>query len=135
MQVIKNIIHAPRPKLFFESGQYLFFLDGITRAGHSSFPSGHTATAFAMGTVLVIMIKNKKWQLPILFAAILVGYSRIYLAQHFLLDIIIGAFIGFAIGILSVYLAENSKGIKYKFKKMHRISPPISNSPSSVQPA
>jgi membrane-associated phospholipid phosphatase len=135
VQIIKNLIHAPRPKIFFESGQYLFFVDGITRTGYSSFPSGHTATAFAIATVFVIIMQNKKWQLPILFAAILVGYSRIYLAQHFLLDIIVGAIVGIITAVLSVYLANNSRVIKYKFKKMHRISPSISNSPSSVQPA
>jgi membrane-associated phospholipid phosphatase len=137
VQVIKNSINAPRPKLFFESGQYLFFLDGITRTGNSSFPSGHTATAFAIATVLVIMMKNKKWQLPILFAAILVGYSRIYLAQHFLLDVVIGAFIGSLSGIMAVYLLQNDKQLKKGFKRMHRL--PKNNlptsSPSPVQPA
>ena len=89
VQIIKNLIHSPRPKLFFESGQYLFFIDGVTHSGKNSFPSGHTATAFAIATVLVVLMKNKNWQIPILFAAILVGYSRIYLAQHFLIDVIL----------------------------------------------
>jgi membrane-associated phospholipid phosphatase len=133
VQIIKNLIDSPRPKLFFEAGQYLHFIDGVTLANNSSFPSGHTATAFAIATVMVLMMKDKKWQLFILIAAILVGYSRIYLAQHFLLDVLIGAVIGSSSAVLAVYLAKNIKGIKKSIKKMHRLSPNTS-SPSAIQP-
>ena len=134
VQLIKNLVTSPRPKLFFEAGQYLHFIDGVSLSNNSSFPSGHTATAFAIATVMVVMMKNKSWQLLILIATVLVGYSRIYLAQHFLLDIIIGAMIGSASGVLSVYLAKNIKGIKRSIKKMHRLSPNTSSSPSAIQP-
>jgi membrane-associated phospholipid phosphatase len=108
-QVIKNLVSAPRPRLFFETGQYFYFIDGVSLSNYSSFPSGHTATAFAVATTLVLMIKNKNWQLIILIAAALVGYSRIYLAQHFLLDVIVGASIGCVSGVLSVYIARRIK--------------------------
>lgn len=121
VQVIKNLVNAPRPKLFFEAGQYLHFIDGISLANNSSFPSGHTATAFAIATVLVLTIKDKSWQLLILIAAVLVGYSRIYLAQHFLLDILIGAIIGSGSGILGVYLALHLNNMKSSFKKIHQL--------------
>ncbi len=134
VQVIKNLISAPRPKLFFEAGQYLNFIDGVSLANNSSFPSGHTATAFAIATTMIIYIKDKNLQLPILIATILVGYSRIYLAQHFLLDIIIGAIIGSASGLAAVYFAQNSKRIKSSFKKMHRIAPNNESTASSIQP-
>jgi membrane-associated phospholipid phosphatase len=135
VQIIKNLVNAPRPRLFFEAGQYLYFIDGVSLANHSSFPSGHTATAFAIATVLVIMLKNKRLQLFILMAAALVGYSRIYLAQHFLLDVIIGASIGTASGVLSVYLATNTKAIRHAIGKMHRTkSNGQFTSPSAVQP-
>ncbi len=101
VQVIKNLVDSPRPKLFFEHGQYLFFMDGVSLSNNSSFPSGHTATAFAIATVLILFLKNKKWQLPVLFSAALVGYSRIYLAQHFLMDVLVGALIGTGSGIIA----------------------------------
>jgi membrane-associated phospholipid phosphatase len=88
-QIIKNMVNSPRPKLYFEPGTYLNFIDGVSKSGYSSFPSGHTATAFAIATVLVLTMKNKNWQLLILSAAVLVGYSRVYLAQHFLIDVTI----------------------------------------------
>ncbi len=132
-QIIKNLVHAPRPKLFFESGQYLFFIDGVTHANYASFPSGHTATAFAISTVLALTLKNKKWQLPLLFGAVLVGYSRIYLAQHFLIDVIIGASIGVIAGVCSVYLVTNFKNMMLFFKKQFRLlDSPISNPTSTA---
>jgi membrane-associated phospholipid phosphatase len=117
VQIIKNLVSAPRPKLFFEEGQYLFFIDGVSHGGHSSFPSGHTATAFAIATILVLLIRDKKWQLPILIAAALVGYSRIYLAQHFLIDVIIGSLIGCLSGITAIYLVTAIKKFPLTYRK------------------
>ena len=79
------------------------------------------------------MLKNKKLQLLILVAAALVGYSRIYLAQHFLLDVIVGACIGSISGIAAVYIANNVIGIKLSFKKMHRL--PAAGSSNTIQTA
>lgn len=135
VQLLKNLISSPRPKLFFEPGQYLFFLDGVSLSNNSSFPSGHTATAFAIATVLILCVKNRNWQLPILCSAILVGYSRIYLAQHFLIDVLIGALIGSLSGVIAVYAVRNFKRIKAGFKKMHQLDREISGHGSgTVQP-
>ena len=108
VQIIKNLVTSPRPRLFFTSGQYTQFIDGVTLSNNSSFPSGHTASAFAVATVLVLTMQNKTWQLPILFAATLAGYSRMYLAQHFLTDVMMGVFLGLIAGIYSVYLVYHT---------------------------
>ena len=134
-QFIKNMISSPRPKLYFEAGTYLNFIDGVTLTGNSGFPSGHTATAFAIATVLAIMIKNKKWQLLILPAAALVGYSRIYLAQHFLLDVIAGAILGSFSGVLAYYLASSRISFRSLFKKMYPVSAEPESSPAVIQTA
>ncbi len=107
-QLIKALILAPRPKLFFAPKQLPFFINDIILESMSSFPSGHTATAFAMATVLIVFIKNNVWHLPILSAAILVGYSRIYLSQHFLGDVLAGAFLGIAVGIICSWMVLKS---------------------------
>ncbi len=121
VQLIKNLVISPRAKLFFEPGQYLFFVDNVPLINNASFPSGHTATAFAISTILILMIKNKNRQLLLLFAAILVGYSRIYLAQHFVVDVLAGAFIGSMSGIIAVYLIKNRKRINRSLKDVHII--------------
>jgi len=134
-QLLKNMVSSPRPKLYFEAGTYLNFIDGVTLTGNSGFPSGHTATAFAIATVLALMIKNKKWQLLILPAAALVGYSRIYLAQHFLLDVIAGALLGSFSGGLAFYLASSRINIRSLFKKMYPVSAEPESSPAVIQTA
>ena len=111
--IIKDIFPAPRPGLFFEHSQQTFFIKGITLHGNNSFPSGHTATAFAIATVVVMMAHNKKLQLFVLFAAALVAYSRIYLSQHFLGDVLAGAVIGVTCGIASVWLAKKPLRINF----------------------
>jgi membrane-associated phospholipid phosphatase len=136
VQIIKNLVDSPRPHLFFEPGQYLYFIDGVTLANHHSFPSGHTTTAFAIATVLVMLSKNKSLQLLILLLAALVGYSRIYLAQHFLLDVIIGAALGTTSGVVAVYLNANAKNFKLSFGRLKQAK--TNNtfpSPSTVQAA
>jgi membrane-associated phospholipid phosphatase len=66
-----------------------------------SFPSGHTSTAFTMALLLSSVMKKKYWAYILPLVAFLVGYSRVYLAQHFVTDV----FAGMAVGIISAYLA------------------------------
>jgi membrane-associated phospholipid phosphatase len=96
VQVLKYSIAAPRPKVLLESLglPYQYFIDGITRIGNSSFPSGHTTTFFALATLLAMQTSNAWKQLLLLLTALLVGYSRIYLGQHFLQDVLMGSVIG-----------------------------------------
>ncbi len=66
-----------------------------------SFPSGHTSTAFTMALLLAAIMENKFWAVLLPFIAFLVGYSRVYLAQHFLTDVCAGM----SIGIVSAYFS------------------------------
>lgn len=60
-----------------------------------SFPSGHAMVAFAMATILSILFR-KKWLAVMFFiGAFLISWSRIYLCQHFFVDIFWGALLGF----------------------------------------
>jgi membrane-associated phospholipid phosphatase len=104
VQVLKNIFPMPRPQEFFSRGQYNYFIEGVTLHGFSSFPSGHSTSVFALATILALFAKNKKLSVLYLFAAIAVGYSRIYLGQHFLGDVLMGSFIGVLLAILMFWL-------------------------------
>ncbi len=112
-QILKYFIYAPRPRLFFESSNYHYYLSNYTNSysGSNSFPSGHTTSAFALATVLALHFNNKLFSIIIFIAAALVGYSRIYLAQHFLMDVFVGAFLGISFATISVVLM-NSKLLK-----------------------
>ena len=67
-----------------------------------SFPSGHTITAFAVSTPLILYYPDL-W-LGLLFCAISIALSRILLGMHFLSDVIVGAVLGGALGYASFAL-------------------------------
>ena len=102
-QLLKNFIFSPRPKDFFMLSDHIHIIEGITLGGKASFPSGHSATVFALATSLALYDRNKKRGWLYLVLAILVGYSRIYLSQHFPLDVWTGALIGLLVAVW-VYL-------------------------------
>ncbi len=103
-QMMKTFFSMPRPKQFFNSGQYAYFIDGVTHIGFSSFPSGHATSIFTLATMLALFEKNKKWNVCYLLAAVAVGYSRIYLGQHFLGDVIVGSLIGVSLSLVVHWL-------------------------------
>lgn len=107
VQVLKVVVAAPRPREIIPAGTYHNFIDGITHYGFSSFPSGHTASAFALATLFCLHAHTKQSGPVFAMLAIAVGYSRIYLGQHFLTDVMAGAFIGMLSAIVMYrYLQE-----------------------------
>jgi membrane-associated phospholipid phosphatase len=75
---------------------------GVEVHTYNSFPSGHTATAFTLFLITVYLFPNKKVLLAGAIYALICGYSRIYLGQHFPLDIaggIIAALLSVALSI------------------------------------
>lgn len=97
-----------RPKKYFEQlgDGGLRFIDGLEVHSFNSMPSGHTATAFSMFCLLALIAKNKKLGIIYFLLAALVGYSRIYLNQHFLEDVTVGALVGCICAIGVYYLHE-----------------------------
>jgi undecaprenyl-diphosphatase len=67
-----------------------------------SFPSGHTAAAFAMATL--VSFHFPILTLPVIIWALLVGFSRIYLGVHYPTDILAGIVIGVTSGFGGVML-------------------------------
>lgn len=76
-------------------------IEGILVYREYSFPSGHTSTAFSMALLLVVIMKRRIWCFVLPLIAFLVGYSRVYLSQHFVTDVCAGM----AIGIITAYLS------------------------------
>ncbi|NUM50928.1 MAG: phosphatase PAP2 family protein [Flavobacteriales bacterium] len=95
-QILKKVIYHEqlRPSVFFNDLSNLYIVPGVDIHGYFSFPSGHTAGAFCLATCLVLSGSNTKLQLFLLLYALLAAYSRMYLSQHFLVDVVVGSTIG-----------------------------------------
>jgi len=106
----------PRPKTLLGDSGYTHFIDGVTHVGNASFPSGHSATAFGVALILSIFEKNKKRSMLYFFAAVLVGYSRVYLGQHFLQDVFFGSMIGVVSALIVYFTIDNKPSWLKKMK-------------------
>ncbi len=91
-----------RPKELIDNS-LLHFVPGVEVHSHFSFPSGHTATIFCFAFLLSLFVRNTLATIGLLLVALVVGYSRVYLLQHFLVDVAAGAFIG----VVTTYLLWN----------------------------
>jgi undecaprenyl-diphosphatase len=86
VHLVKRRVKRRRPVAYTE----VRFLVPVTR--HGSFPSGHTATTFALAAVLAWHFPG--WTAPLLALATLVGYSRVYVGVHFVSDVAAAGAIG-----------------------------------------
>jgi len=105
VQLLKHLFFsgAARPVKYFElagSGADLYLVPGVDLHSWYSFPSGHSATAFALLFGISLILKNNWVRMLALVLAAGVAYSRIYLSQHFLIDVTGGAVIGLLAGYL-----------------------------------
>lgn len=87
----KALLHTPRPPSVLAASE-LITIGPVFK--HNSMPSGHTATAFTLATLLLRTVSGRGWRLIILLAALLVGWSRIACGVHWPVDVLMGASIG-----------------------------------------
>ena len=93
--ILKQVVftNVGRPKTVLDN-ELLYFIPNVEVHANNSFPSGHTMTIFCLAFLTALLMKNRGGAVGLLIIALLVGYSRIYLLQHFLLDVAGGAVIG-----------------------------------------
>ena len=84
-----------RPSKYFElyESAQLHLIEGVKLHSLQSFPSGHTATAFSVFFFLALILKSKPLKFSMFLLTIIVAYSRVYISQHFLMDITAGSMI------------------------------------------
>ncbi|RYY34609.1 MAG: phosphatase PAP2 family protein, partial [Sphingobacteriaceae bacterium] len=100
-QILKHLFDAPRPQLYFATklGE-IHFVEGVKMYSLHSFPSGHSVTIFSTALVLAYFSGKKPVGLLLLILAILTGYSRMYLSEHFFEDVVAGSAIGVLLTIV-----------------------------------
>ena len=119
-QLLKKQIfyEALRPGFFFKGMDGFHQVPGVELHLLHSFPSGHATTAFALFFLLALINQNKGLQIFFLIAALIAAFSRVYLSQHFLSDVLAGSAIGmFSASI--IFLLMNKLSGKWELPLHH----------------
>ena len=108
-QFLKRVVFADELRPISLEAQNIIIrkIEGIPIHREHSFPSGHTSTAFSMALLLAAIMKRKFWCCILPFIAFMVGYSRVYLSQHFVTDVFAGMTIGIITSYLSLLIYQN----------------------------
>ncbi len=122
VQYFKRILcgDLPRPLHYFRNfydGDYqLYLVQGVDVGIWYPFPSGHTKAAFMLFLFFVLILpekmnKNVSAMLKFSFFvfACLVGYSRMYLSQHFFMDVVGGSLVGIVFIVTFYYYFSKAK--------------------------
>ena len=97
--ILKDLIARPRPCMVDETVSLL-----ISRPTSFSCPSVHSMLAFASASS-IRCFRKKAGAVALIFAA-LIGFSRMYFFVHFPTDVLLGAALGIAIGVIVCALAK-----------------------------
>jgi membrane-associated phospholipid phosphatase len=98
VELVKALVRRSRPIIRVTQARIVGY-----RAGGRSFPSGHTSQAFFIATLMATHFHASAWVVFLLYAiALLVGITRMYVGAHYPRDVLAGAILGSAWGLLGV---------------------------------
>jgi len=113
--IIKQTWDEPRPVAYFKDNfpnVELHRVAGEHLLSIHSFPSGHTTSAFTLFLALTFLTKRPSLHFLYFLLALLVGFSRIYLSQHFALDVLVGSVIGVTVTIMFRHFFDKSSFLR-----------------------
>lgn len=116
VQLLKRLVfaHLSRPAELIGKIHSLRTIDGVAALHFYSFPSGHTAAAFALMFLLSSIYKHRAVTVTLFVLAVLTGISRMYLLQHFLSDVVAGALLGVVVAwIASRFFADRIAAMNF----------------------
>ncbi len=97
VELVKALVRRSRPFIRVTQARIVGY-----RAAGRSFPSGHTSQAFFMATLLASHFQVGIWVVFLLYViALLVGITRMYVGAHYPRDVLAGAILGSAWGLLA----------------------------------
>ena len=100
---IKNIVCRVRPCNLVNDVDIL-----VEKPNSYSFPSNHSASAFAAATAVLLTVKKKAWSIPAFIFSGIIAFSRLYVFVHFPSDVLVGIVVGCAISALVCYLMKKT---------------------------
>lgn len=108
-QILKRFFEVPRPSCYFEGKCDIRTIPGHEIYSWNSFPSGHSTSAFALAVVLMHILSYRYRAAVIFPLALIVIFSRVYLAQHFFQDVVAGSILGTVLTLQMIWWLENAK--------------------------
>jgi membrane-associated phospholipid phosphatase len=108
-QLLKREVFDDHFRPFPELGHHALFYEvpGTEPLFEHSFPSGHATGAFALFVLLMLYAPRPRLKYLLLSLAFVGAWSRVYINQHFLQDILAGAAIGTVVAFVMFGLVEN----------------------------
>jgi len=107
--------NSPRPRKLLANDDLIHMLEWIHVNSEHSFPSGHTLMAVTCATILAFYFRsNYKILLALWIFASLAGLSRVYLFQHFFIDVGTSILIALFLNSLFIYLFRKRLYKKYE---------------------
>ena len=98
VELVKALVRRSRPIIWVTQARIVG-----SQASGRSFPSGHTSQAFFMATLMAPYFHANIWLVILLYAiALLVGITRMYVGAHYPRDVLAGAILGSAWGLMGV---------------------------------
>ena len=116
-QLLKRVVFPDEFRPIVVLSEKVRVIPGYYANRNNSFPSGHTSTAFTLALLLAFIVKRKFWIYFFPVIAFFVGYSRVYLAQHFVTDVLAGMFVGIVSSYLSLLIYEKFRRNKNKLQQ------------------
>lgn len=109
-QLLKHLVFpgALRPVALLQDYD-LYLVPGIKTLHHFSFPSGHATTACAVFLVLAGITRRNALKVLAAVLAILTAFSRVYLSQHFMEDVLAGSVLGTVTALVCIPVLERIK--------------------------
>lgn len=91
---LKNLVARTRPYEVVDGLKLL-----IAAQSDYSFPSGHAGSSFAAATAMFLALP-RKYGIPALTGAVLIGLSRLYVGVHYPTDVLVGTVTGILIAVI-----------------------------------
>ncbi len=105
IELVKLFVERPRPEEVL--GGQVLLAEGRSWAHLASYPSGHLIVTTAMASAAAVAVPALRK--PLLAYTVLIGLTRVLFGAHFPLDVLVGAVLGYEIGLFAARLVASAR--------------------------